>query len=88
MRELRLDDKAFASLSAEILRQGDSFQFRAHGLSMTPFIRDGDLLTIAPVDAAELEIGDVVLYRNRRDRAGSHPNAARRESPGGIYHTS
>ena len=72
MRELRLDDKAFASLSAEILRRGDSFQFRAHGLSMTPFIRDGDLLTIAPVDAAELEIGDVALYRTRRDRVVAH----------------
>jgi signal peptidase I len=72
MRELRLDDDAFAELSAEILRQGGSFQFRAHGSSMTPFIRNGDLLTIAPVDAASLEIGDVALYRTRRDRIIAH----------------
>ena len=72
MRELRLDDDAFAELSAEILRQGGSFQFRAHGSSMIPFIRDGDLLTIAPVDAASLEIGDVALYRTRRDRIIAH----------------
>ena len=72
MRELKLDDDAFAQLSAEILRQGGSFQFRAHGSSMSPFIRDGDLLTIAPVDAASLEIGDVALYRTRRDRIVAH----------------
>ena len=72
MRELRLDDDTFADLSAEILRQGGSFQFRAHGSSMAPFIHDGDLLTIAPVDAASLEIGDVALYRTRRDRIIAH----------------
>jgi signal peptidase len=72
MRELRLDDDAFADLSAEILRQGGSFQFRAHGASMVPFVRDGDLLTIAPADAAALEIGDVALCRTRRDRIIAH----------------
>lgn len=72
MRELRLDDDAFVELSAEILRQGGSFQFRAHGSSMTPLIRDGDLLTISPVDAASLEIGDVALYRTCRDRIIAH----------------
>jgi predicted N-acetyltransferase YhbS len=72
MRELKLDGHDFAGLSAQILRQGGSFQFRARGASMTPFIRDGDLLTIEPADAAGLEIGDVVLYRTRRDRTVAH----------------
>ena len=72
MRELKLDGNAFADLAAQILRQGGSFQFRARGSSMTPFIRDGDLLTIAPVDAADLQIGDVALYRTRRDRVVAH----------------
>jgi len=72
MRELKLDDDAFAGLSAQILRQGGSFQFRARGSSMTPFIRDGDLLTIAPVDVADLQIGDVVLYCTRRDSVVVH----------------
>ena len=77
MRELKLDDDDFAGLSAQILRQGDSFQFRARGSSMTPFIRDGDLLTIAPVDVADLQIGDVVLYRTRHDRVVAHRVAGR-----------
>lgn len=72
MRELRLDDDAFADLSAEILRQGGLFQFRAHGSSMTPFIRDGDLLTIAPADPASLQSGDVALYRTDLDRIIAH----------------
>jgi predicted N-acetyltransferase YhbS len=84
MRELRLDDKAFASLSAEILRQGDSFQFRAHGSSMAPFIRDGDLLTIAPVDAAGLEIGDVVLHCTRRDQIVAHRVVGRTAAGGEL----
>ena len=59
MRELGLDDDTFLDLSAEILRQGGSFQFRAHGSSMVPFIRDGDLLTVAPAEPTGLEIGDI-----------------------------
>jgi GNAT superfamily N-acetyltransferase len=72
MRELRLDDESFLDLSAEILRQGGSFQFRAHGSSMAPFIRDGDLLTVAPCDPADLSVGDVALYRTQRDRIVAH----------------
>ena len=72
MRELRLDDDAFADLAAQILRQGGSFQFRARGSSMTPFIRDGDLLTIAPVDPTGLRIGDVAFCRTHRDRVFAH----------------
>jgi GNAT superfamily N-acetyltransferase len=72
MRELRLDDDTFLDLSAEILRQGGSFQFRAHGSSMAPFIRDGDLLTVTPCDPAALVVGNVALYRTRRDRVVAH----------------
>ena len=72
LRELRLDDDAFADLSAQILRQGGSFRFRVGGSSMIPFVRDGDLLTIAPVDAADLRIGDVALYRTHLDRVVAH----------------
>lgn len=84
MRELKLDDDAFASISAQILLQGDSFQFRARGSSMTPFIRDGDLLTISPVDAADLQVGDVVLYRTRRDRIVAHRIVGRRMEGGDL----
>ncbi len=72
MRELRLGEDAFVELAAEILGMGGSFQFRAHGSSMAPFIRDGDLLTVAPVDAARLEIGDVALYRTSWGRIKAH----------------
>ena len=72
MHELRLDDDTFLNLSAEILRRGASFQFRAHGSSMAPFIRDGDLLTVAPRDPSEMDIGDVALYRTHRDRVVAH----------------
>jgi hypothetical protein len=82
MRELRLDDDTFIDLSAEILRQGGSFQFRAHGSSMVPFIRDGDLLTVAPAAPAGIEIGDVVLFRTRRDRLLAHRLVQKSEKGG------
>ena len=72
MRELRLEDKAFLDLAAEILRQGGSFQFRAHGSSMAPFIRGGDLLTVAPVEPAALQSGDVILFRAHQGRIITH----------------
>jgi GNAT superfamily N-acetyltransferase/signal peptidase I len=84
MRELRLDDDTFLDLSAEILRQGGSFQFRAHGSSMVPFIRDGDLLTVAPTDPSSIGIGQVVLFRTRRDRLLAH-RLVRKSEKGGEW---
>jgi len=84
MRELRLDDNTFLDLSAEILQQGGSFQFRAHGSSMVPFVRDGDLLTVAPADPTGLHIGDVVLFRTRRDRLLAH-RLVRKSEKGGEW---
>lgn len=83
MRELRLDDNTFLDLSAEILQQGGSFQFRAHGSSMMPFVRDGDLLTVAPADPGSIEIGQVVLFRTRRDRILAHRLVRKAQERGG-----
>lgn len=62
MREVSLKRDQFAELSAEILAQGGSFRFKAHGFSMYPFIRDRDILTIQSVEAAALKVGDVAFY--------------------------
>lgn len=72
MRELRLEDDAFVELAAEILQQGGSFQFRAHGASMAPFVRDGDLLTVAACEPAALRVGEIALLRTDRDRIIAH----------------
>jgi len=51
----------FAGLSAEILGAGGALRFRAHGASMAPLVRDGDLLLIRPVSPDAVRAGDVVL---------------------------
>lgn len=63
MYAVSLKSADLASLFAEILARGGSLQFEAHGGSMFPFIRDGDVLTVKPVSPKDLRAGDVALYR-------------------------
>jgi signal peptidase I len=50
------------ALSKDILKKGKSIRFQARGWSMRPFIRDGDIITISPVENSALKTGEVVLY--------------------------
>jgi signal peptidase I len=52
---------AFTELSAEVLRSGWSIRFRAHGNSMTPLLRDGDILLVQPAERGPLRPGEIVL---------------------------
>lgn len=56
----------FLELSNEILNRGSYLRFRARGESMHPFIRDGDILKVKPVEVSEIKLGDVVFYRTER----------------------
>jgi len=50
-------------LARTLLERGKPFRFTAHGYSMSPFIQDGDTITLAPfVDAPH--IGEVVAFIN------------------------
>lgn len=56
---------AYQSGLVERLQKGETVQFRPHGNSMTPIIKSGQLVTLAPVDPATLQVGDVVLCKVR-----------------------
>lgn len=58
--------RAFASLCTDLLQAGQPVCFRASGSSMAPTLRDGDLVTVAPVRVAEVRSGDVLLYATAR----------------------
>ena len=62
----------FARLALDLLHRGVSVRFRAQGGSMARFIRDGEVLTVAPCDARVLRLGDVALYRNAVGRLFAH----------------
>jgi len=42
---------------------GEAVRFRPTGSSMVPLIRSRQLVSVAPVDPAKLETGDIVLAR-------------------------
>jgi signal peptidase len=72
MREVSLKHAELSSISKEVLVRGGLFCFKAHGSSMYPFIRDGDVLTVQPVETDSLNIGDVAFYRSTRERLVAH----------------
>jgi signal peptidase len=72
MREVSLKQYEFRELSSDILGQGGSFSFKAHGSSMYPFIRDGDVLTVKQKEYSALKIGDIAFCRSSDKRLIVH----------------
>lgn len=62
--ELTIPGDVILDLLQAVLAKGSLFRFRAHGMSMLPFIRDNDFLTIAPPGSVKPGIGRVVAYTN------------------------
>jgi hypothetical protein len=61
--ELIIPSADFYSLSLEILEEGAALRFRAHGRSMFPFIRDGDILEVQKAGPDRIFPGCIALYR-------------------------
>ena len=58
--ELSLPGPALLELLQAVLGRGRSFRFQAKGSSMSPCIRDGDVIQVAPATAATPRLGQVV----------------------------
>ncbi len=63
MTEQRLESQAFGELVNGLLASGLGFRFQAKGRSMLPLIRDGEMLHVQRTNAAQLKVGDIVLFR-------------------------
>ncbi|NLI47264.1 MAG: GNAT family N-acetyltransferase [Acidobacteria bacterium] len=87
MPQVRLNRFTFERLAADILAGGGLFQFEAHGHSMAPAVRDGDVLTLEPVRGADAHVGDIVLYRNDHDQPVVHRVAVRADRSGSVVLT-
>jgi len=71
--ELPLSGQALVELLRAVLDKGVPFRFRAKGHSMSPFIKDGDMITISPVKNGPVGFGGVVSYINlKRKRLFVH----------------
>jgi hypothetical protein len=53
----------FAALTSELLRAGNGVRFQARGASMSPAIRDGEIVFIRPAVIPDLRRGDIVLIK-------------------------
>lgn len=58
--ELSLSGAGVAKLLKAVIERGKPFKFKARGWSMSPFIRDNDILTLSPPPKAFPQKGDVV----------------------------
>lgn len=56
---------SWATYAKEALRRGETVRIKPRGHSMTGKVNDGDCVTLEPVDAANLAVGDIVLVRVR-----------------------
>ena len=57
-----LSGSALITLLQAVLDKGVPFRFQATGFSMIPFVRDGDVITVAPLAGGTPGLGDVVAF--------------------------
>jgi len=60
--ELPLAGDSLAGLMRAVLDKGRPFRFEARGTSMEPFVRDGDIVTVAPLTASRPKPGDIAAF--------------------------
>lgn len=95
--EFVLGSAGLAELVLEMVGRGYDLRVRVRGLSMWPFIKDGDVVRVSPVDDQGLQLGEVaalvhpatgklVLHRVvGRCRDGLIIKADRAETPDGVF---
>jgi|WetSurSiteA1Bulk_404760.scaffolds.fasta_scaffold07337_2 signal peptidase I len=72
MSLLRLNQADFRLLAGDILSAGHKLRFQASGISMQPFIQDGDVLEITQVTGKPIRRGDVLLMEAVEERLLVH----------------
>jgi hypothetical protein len=56
----------FSAVTQSLLAEGLRVRFRAGGRSMAPAVRDGECVTVEPIAARQVALGDVVLCETWR----------------------
>jgi signal peptidase I len=60
--ELSLSGPALVELLRAVLDKGASVRFRAKGFSMSPFIKNEDVVTLSPSQNTSPGVGDVIAF--------------------------
>ena len=69
---LNADQADFLELSQELLDRGGLLRFQAHGRSMYPFIKNGDIILVEQRNGDSVGIGDIIFYRRSDDSLAAH----------------
>ncbi len=64
MTSLVADSVVFEEMIRELLKQGLGVRFQAQGASMSPAIRDGEVVEVTPVIVSKLRKDDIVLAKS------------------------
>jgi signal peptidase I len=62
--EFLLSGTAIIALLSAVHEKGADFRFRATGASMSPTIRDGDIITLSPPKGLKPVSGDILAFRH------------------------
>jgi signal peptidase I len=66
--ELCLSSRGQLDLLRAMRERGVSTRTMVRGWSMSPFIRDRDVLTIVPIDSGRLRVGDIVAFSHPKNK--------------------
>ena len=69
---IRLKAGDFLQVAMGILASGHRLRFMAHGGSMYPLVRSGDIVEVKPVNASSVRLGDMLLCSVGGERAVVH----------------
>ena len=74
MSERPIDHSYLRAIAGAVLERRTAFRFEAHGNSMSPFLWDGDVITVQPLDAVsgQVRAGDIVFCDLGNDRLVVH----------------
>jgi hypothetical protein len=57
-----LSTQSLLGLIQDVVGRGEAFRFQATGFSMSPFIKDGDMVTLSPLHRPSPRLGEVVAF--------------------------
>lgn len=60
--DLALSGDSLTALLRDVLAKGKAFRFRAKGSSMSPFVKDGDIITVSPLRGREPRTGEIAAF--------------------------
>jgi len=63
-KEISLSGESLIALIHTVVDEKKSFRFKVKGFSMSPFIKDGDIVTVSPLANSSVRIGDSVAFIN------------------------